>query len=48
MMSITWTMNEIFLKLEKTEFQINRRESQKQTQFIPESPKDTIIGETSM
>lgn len=46
MMSIEQTISKIFLRLEKTESQTRRRESQEQTQFIAESLKDSIIGET--
>lgn len=38
-------MSEIFLTLETIESQTSRREHAEQTQFIPEFPKDSIIGE---
>ena len=37
-------MSEISLRLEKIESQMRRRESQEQTQFVPESSKDSITG----
>ena len=39
-------MSKIFLRPEKTESQTSRRESEEQTQFIPESLKDSGIEET--
>lgn len=43
MVQIRRTVSKISLRLEKIESQM-RRESQEQTQFVPESSKDSITG----